>query len=1082
MEFTQSDIDQQLAHLRSEFGPHGRRAADSLLTAQSLLKWAKGHEATAPRIGNAVAYCLREAMTEILNSQQVSGQSWRSVSREVVEAKQRYERVHRSGPDGQRPLAELLTRIDDMAEFHERESDRERRLLAVLFDRTGSRPVAGSTSVKRYQRTLHSLNGVVHGSTPHAVDQAERTWSQCLTLLRMLFSPDVRYSELGRLAKTEQPTVEHVAEVSELVISAAHLRYFLARIERPVWLDMLTDSGLLDPPENGEGWPAFVATERLARQYPAAVTHWLDKIYERLSGKTNCVSMIGDAALAIGDVGLPLVARIVRRHSSEPDVVRLSWDASRSAKPSSDSFDSFVGLVFDQQSSSFAWTFGEIAERFVSAVNSGNAVTRLQLLVSKIKSTPRADFARSWHESKLYGSIADRYLAGDERFDVLMQALMKAARTAAQFVGVEFLLDLMDTLPGMIGVRMRVWVLANVREVTVDSMIGEIAETIARRRPNGDDLALIDRVVQTADATQYEDRWREALDLAPDVEDVGRALAADEPREEWIRASYWTPLLTGISAGAWEDVQMVLSAAGYGTMSRNLLEAKRAQVEGQLAGVDSPFSFDELASLTPEEACRRISGWVPREDEWMVDAYELSQTLERVVVNSPSQWMRHPLRIAMTLRHPIYIRHYLAAIHAKLSDGIAPVGELIRLIGLLRTHPWPAHKLDNVFDYDTDWANVDRATIDIIESLAKNDIGYAGLSNQVWTIIESTVKARSESNRQTVPEREDPIDIAINLPRTQALLAALEFMAYEFRSTNRVRTEALCLLTETLRLSSDDGLYHRAIIAPNIGLLRHIAPEWVESNRDLLFGSEAPGGLGQKTLDQALKWSQPKLKWSQPNRWLLEAFPGGVMDAVSRQVEYALDHCLTALLWGLSEYTLEDTFKFLGSQPESLLAAGERLRYLLESDGVKQCHVDRALRFWRVMIDKTQCVDGLAAFGEVARVAALDDVQWRDLTLRTLKRTAGRITVPHLVAARAAGMVPDGITLEIMDILVRRSSSIRLDRKRNRAYYSAKWHQQKVEEAASELLKRSFDLRSTDYYQRLQTALRERGTGISLSV
>ena len=148
MEFTQSDIDQLLAHLRSEFGPHGRRAADSLLTAQNLLKWAKGHEATAPRIGNAVAYCLREAMTEILNSQQVSGQSWRSVSREVVEAKQCYERVHRSDLDGPRPLAALLKKIDDMAEFHERESDRERRLIAVLFDRTGSAPVAGSTSVK----------------------------------------------------------------------------------------------------------------------------------------------------------------------------------------------------------------------------------------------------------------------------------------------------------------------------------------------------------------------------------------------------------------------------------------------------------------------------------------------------------------------------------------------------------------------------------------------------------------------------------------------------------------------------------------------------------------------------------------------------------------------------------------------------------------------------------------------------------------------------------------------------------------------------------------------------------------------
>lgn len=1071
MEFNQSDIDQLLAHLKSEFGSHGRRAADSLLTAQNMLNWAKGHEATAPRIGNAVAYCLREAMTEILNSQQVSGQSWRSVSREVVKAKQCYERVHRSGPDEQRPLAELLKKIDDMAEFHERESDRERRLIAVLFDRTGSAPVAGNTSVMSYQRTLSVLNKVVHGSTPYGVGQAERTWSQCLTLLRMLFSPDVRYSELGRLAKTEQPAVEHVAEVSELVISAAHLRYFLARIERPVWLDMLTDAGLLDPPENGEGWPAFVPTERLARRYPAAVAHWLNKMYKRLSGNTKCVSMIGDAALPIGDIGLPLVARIVRRHSSEPDVVRLSWDAARSANPSSDTFDSFVDLVFDQQSSSFVWTFGEIAERFVSAIDSSNALERLRLLVSKIRSTPRADFARSWHESKLYGSIADRRLSRDGRFDVLIQALMKAVRAAAQFVGVEFLLGLMDTLPGMIGVRMRVWVLGNMSEVTVDSMVDEIAEAITRRRPNGDDLALIDRVVRTVDSTQYEDRWREALDLPPDVEDVGRALAADEPREEWIRSSYWTPLLAGIDSGAWEDVQAVLSAAGYGPMSRDFLEARSAQVEAPMVAVDSPFSFDELASLTPEEACRRISGWIPREGEWMVDAYALSRTLERVVINSPSQWMRHPLRIAMALRQPLYIGRYLTAIHAKLSDGVAPIGEIIRLIGLLRTHPWPAHKLANVFDSDTDWINVDRTTIDIIESLAKNNLGYAGLSNQVWTILESTVRARSESTQQTVPEREDPIDIAINLPRTRALMAALEFMAYEFRSTNRVRTEALCLLTETLRLSGDDGLYHRAIMAPDIGLLRYIAPEWVESNRDLLFGSEAGGGLGQKTLDQALKWSQP-------NRWLLEAFPSGVMDAVRRQVEYALDHYLIALLWGWAGYTLKDAAKFLGSETELLWAAGERLGYLLDSDGVKRCHIDRALQLWRVIIDNTQCVEGLAVFGEIARVVALDDLQWRELTIRTLKRTAGRITVPHLVATRAAGLVPDENNLEIMDTLVRRSSSIPSDGKQDQAYRHTRWAQNKIEEVARELLDASREFKDSNHYQRLRTALRERSNDV----
>ena len=1073
MEFTQSDIDQLLAHLRSEFGSYGRRAADSLVTARNMLNWAKGHETTAPRVGNAVAYCLREAMTEILKSQDKSGQSWRSLSRAVVEAKQQYERVHRSDSEEQRALSGLLQKINDLLVFHEQESARQRRLVTVLIDRTGGGPVDGSTSVKAYQRTLKSLNDVVHGSAAYGVAEAECIWSQCLARLRMLFLPDVRYSELGRLAKTEQPSVEQVAEVSELIISATHLRYFLARIEHPVWLETLTDSGLLDPPDNGGGWPVFVATERLARQYPSAVAHWLNEMYKRLSGNTRCVSMIGDAALAIGDIGLPLVARIVRRHSSELDVVRLSWDAARNANPSSDTFDSFVDLVFDQQSSSFVWAFGEIAERFVSGIDSGNAMPRLQLLAAKIRSTSADDHVRSWHEHMPNGSIADPYDDGhDERFDVLIRALVSGSRESLQWVGIDSLLELMDTLPGLIGTRMRLWLLANTPEVDVGVLIEEIAGAIGRRPPNGDDLPLIDRVVETADPTQYEHRWREALGPAPDVADLGRALAADKPREEWMRAFYWFPLLHAITAGTWEDVLAVLSAR-YGTWSRESLEAMNEPKEVEIIGDDSPFSVDELASLSPEEACHRISGWRPQPGEWRVTARGLSETLERLVTSDPARWVRNPFRVAMELRHPTYIHSYLVAIRATLSENGAPVDKLIRLIALLRTHPWTPESLGRSdFGYDRNWTNVDRTTIDIIESLAKKDIGFAGLSNQVWAILESAVRARSESTERTsVPDRRDPIDIAINLPRTKALWAVVEFMAYEFRSTNHVRPEAFRLLTETLRLGGDDGLYHRTILAANLGLLRNIAPEWTARTKDLLLGSDAPNGLGQKTLEQALKLDRP-------NKWLLEQYRCGVMDAVRRRVVKAFDHYLCAVLWDWNGYSLDDAAKFLGSQAELLLVASKRLGYLLDDTGANQFHIERALRFWKMMADKGGQVGGLTGFGGFARVALLDDKQWSELTLKTLRRTGGRIDEAQLVAERAGGLTPDDTVLEIMDNLVRRSNSGASDGNRDRIYYHTKWAQEKVEKAARELLERSSELRDSDRYKRLFTALRERGNDI----
>ena len=374
------------------------------------------------------------------------------------------------------------------------------------------------------------------------------------------------------------------------------------------------------------------------------------------------------------------------------------------------------------------------------------------------------------------------------------------------------------------------------------------------------------------------------------------------------------------------------------------------------------------------------------------------------------------------------------------------------------------------FDYDTHWENVDRTAIDVIESLAKKDIGFAGLSKEVWKILKSAVKARSESNDAAVRARRDPRDTAIGLPWTRALMAALEFIAYEFRNTDCIRPDAFRLLAETLSLDGDDGLYCRAIVAPYIGFLRHAAPEWVEANRSLLFGSEAPSGLGQKTLDQALKWGKP-------NKWLLETFRCSVMDAVCRQVRNALYHYLAAMLWDWEGYSLEKAEKFLGSNPELLSATGGRLGFLLDSDSAKQTHIGRAIEFWRIMIGKPGCIEGLSGFGGLACVAVLDDRTWSDLTLKTLRRTGGRIDEPDIVAERAAGLVPDRTTLEIMDNLVRRSSpSIKSNGNRDRAYYRAKWHQQKVEKAAVELLDRSSDLSGSDHYQRLQTALRERGT------
>ena len=69
-----------LDHLSVEFGPHGRRAVEFLITAESSRIRAQWRL----RLAGSIAYCLREAMKAIPASQDTGdGGLWKRASHEV---------------------------------------------------------------------------------------------------------------------------------------------------------------------------------------------------------------------------------------------------------------------------------------------------------------------------------------------------------------------------------------------------------------------------------------------------------------------------------------------------------------------------------------------------------------------------------------------------------------------------------------------------------------------------------------------------------------------------------------------------------------------------------------------------------------------------------------------------------------------------------------------------------------------------------------------------------------------------------------------------------------------------------------
>lgn len=1047
---TGGELDQEpLEHLVVEFLDHGQRAVNFLRSVSGLLSVTPEQLPEQPAL---IAYCLREAMKAIPASQDTGGGGqWRTRSRKVAEAKQRFEMIRRlPGEDSDGALQELLARIDEMALTHEQDRLHQQRLIAVITSRTGAQPLASGTRlVRTYQDVLDRLDRAVHGTVTLTIEEARQLWVDCLAILRQLFlPPDIRHRELDALAALDSPSQAEVPALLALLAGPNHLRYFLSRIQTPAWLDLLEDSKILQPPAGHAGWPVFAAVEQLRDEHAADLAATLGRMFDRWGSDLQPAWYLARAAVDLGSYGNDLVLRALRQHPTSPGIADLAVWAVEKANPSDEFVESVADQVLNRTGAGASTDLEPLLQSVVDGINPDNYAARLRLLSYKLRSVPKDDYGRRYFNSLGQGgSIGDRPAPHrHDWFDTLLHSLVESLRRAAETVDLRDLLDAISPLPIDIGDRVRAWLLGTTAPAKSHDLISEVARAIASRDPTGDDLRLIDRVAAECDPDDYVSRWAKALGVPPNASALGNALAARDVPGEWLRAFEWSGLLPASVTAAWTAAVAIMSGA-YGEPSRFALE-QRARVESGWG--QSPLSESDLRAMTTDDAARWIASWRPEPSQWLVSARELGRTLQAVVKSDPTRWAQSPLKTAGLLRHPTYIDHYLQGLAAASLDQV-PTDEIVELILLLRTHPWEAVPLGrDDFDFDPNWRGSEEASIDLIKSMANSDTGFGDHRDDVWAILQSEVERRNEPSH-IVDGTRDPLEAALNRPCTRALQAALSFMGHEYRTTGTVRPEAMGLLSTILRLEGRDGAEHRAILAPRIGFLRYIASDWVDQHRDELFGMAAPAGLGQLTIDLALRWGQP-------NSWLLEHFPNAVKDAVRRDVDNALEHYLVAMLWQLPQYPVKKAVDFLRSAGK-LSPAGEALGHLLRSEDTSPEHARLAVQFWTHAIDGGTA-ESLAGFGWLSDIGALDDDTWIDLTRRTLTATGGRIDGAHKVAQRATTQPPSAGTLAILNHLVRGITD--------------DWDQRSISELAAQALDQAEHLANTPEYKRLQTTLLER--------
>ena len=1053
----------------SRRGGAGRRAQDFLESARWLLGAdAPGlvcrGEAVAYCVREAADSILKSAGPVTVDS------PWKDLSQRVVDARYRYDQAVRFPGEGssEAALADLLGEIDALEEFkQEWPTLNEVRAAEVNARLTGSPAQRGDLAPMFEFLGVHERASVFLHSRS-SLEDAERLLWECVdSMLGLLRSPSDREAQMAEVAAWACPGDDDLAEALRRIGTDRDLDVFLDRICDPAWLALLNRDGRLDPPNGGDGrWAAHRAAVRLSASHRKQVTDWLVSIVEQRPGDRDwCTAVVG-ALLNMEDPDIGLALRFAASHYDSGHMVWFFGRALEDTDPSdaivlecADVFLNNLAVTEDQAGRAAAsgwdympWDLMALLRMVAEGADEANAADRIEMLLHKLRRMPLRygdlglyPIGRDWliPISALLECDLDENTAYDEDpGHALGDCLVSIMGKAMAWLPAAELLDLAGNAPEGLAGRLRTWILAEAPDADPDAMTAEIEQAITSRMPNCDDIALIDRVARDAGLHANCDRWKAALGDPPTQAEARQALESPEPLpERWLCPYLWSSLLPEAAAEAWAGAPGPLALAEeigppedrghYAALQEN------PDRGGVWAGpVPPPLSAEDLRGMGPEWAAAEIAAWRPQRLDWPHSYRLIAAEIGKLVRADPAGWLADPLKIAEAVRHPTYIAAYLRAAARAAADSpdafdTVAVGGLVDAVSLAQAEPWPAEHFDGdirpQLDYDPDWVPARRAGTALAESLLRSGVGLGGRDDDVWDYLEAEARTNprifdaslrgpgfaddpvghmldNPGKRNTAA---DPRYLAINQANTEAVDVALSFVSYEHEATRAVRPGAVELIEWCLRQPGLEGAKHRAIIAPAAGFLRRIMADWFDQNHSLLFGGDAPGRLGQLSVDLAVKVSQP---WD----WLLVNYRDSIYDSAARGADRSFHWLMAAMLCRIDGYRPQHLTQKLG---ESIPQACGALAGLTDT-------AEKTPEQMEALISFCNAVTGYrngrhaTALGRLAYADTLDHGTWADITLKALHKTGGQISQSHAIAKRILDNPPSPEGASILTWLV----------------------------------------------------------------
>ena len=678
---------EELSECLSRIGGPGAKAREFLETARQQLR---SDAPSAPKRGELVAYCIRQAADSILEPEGSSpeDQRWKKLSRKAVAAYREYERALLfSADDSDVALTAARAAIDALDEFHNGGRKRsERQATATHARLTGSIAVRpGLEPVRDFLNAREKAASRLHSAC--SVGDAERLLSECVeAMIAFLRSTDDKSGELAERAGRTSPGTADLEGARQLIINDSDLEVFLGSVADPAWLVLLYQDGRLNlPAGRGGWWAARAAAIRLSGTHRPQVKAWLVSVAAEDRRDSARGGAVADVLLSMAEPEFDAALKIAARHPRDRGILRLFMRALEGADPSDQIVercaDIFLNALIPEgqtegQPAGPGWNrmSGDmiaLVRMLADGANEHNANSRIRLLLHKMAKMParyatRRLFPIDKDQRLPISTLAE--IDPDEHYSEQARTvggyLVGIVAKAMGWLPSAELLELAENAPKQLGGRLRTWILAAAPDADPDSLVAEIEDAIGSRSPNCDDIALLDRIAQELGPDGPTDRYRASIGRPAER---GRGRPGPGARRPPARLVVPIPVVRPASRSgpprrgpkrpqlpSWRTTS---ARRRPGTTTSDWLTTPTSTSE---PGGCSPRSAQSISETSaPEQAAAEIAAWRRQPHDWGHGYQPLAQTLQQVVGENPDVWLAEPLPIARRLRHPTYISAYL---------------------------------------------------------------------------------------------------------------------------------------------------------------------------------------------------------------------------------------------------------------------------------------------------------------------------------------------------------------------------------------------------------------------------------------